>query len=255
MALLAGIPVCQQCQEGQTPPQTRPRWPFPSARRVCPDSCWAQATARCCHCYFLLVFLDIDTSSLHPQDGFQASVLFPMATKTQPGNLNPLAQLSGKGGRWGKARAPLGWSFQLDIKLFESKTLVAITKQTHYRCSSPGPRSAQECHQTPGKQGDTRRRTRFGKIPVARPPQPRFSQMLALSTGLMQLPCSNSIPGMLLHAHTAPKIPKLLVRERPEQGVGVEEERGRKDERANKSYQLKSKQATEMITLKLFTPG
>lgn len=51
------------------------------------------------------------------------------------------------------------------------------------------------------------------------------------------------------------KYPKLFVRERPEQGVGVEEETGRKDERANKSYQLKSKQGTEMITLKLFTPG
>lgn len=37
--------------------------------------------------------------------------------------------------------------------------------------------------------------------------------------------------------------------------MDVEEETGRKDERANKSYQLKSKQATEMITLKLFTPG
>lgn len=98
MALLAGILVCQQCQEGQT----RPHWPFPSARSVCPDSCRARAAARCCRCYFLLVFLDIDTSSLHPQDGFQASILFPMATKTQPGNLNPLAQFSGRGGRWGK---------------------------------------------------------------------------------------------------------------------------------------------------------
>lgn len=95
-------PSCQQCQEGQTGAQTRPCWPFPSARRVCPDSCWARATAWCCCCYFLLVFLDIDTSSLHPQDGFQASILFPMATKTQPGNLKPLSQLSGRGGRWGK---------------------------------------------------------------------------------------------------------------------------------------------------------
>lgn len=78
----------------------------------------------------------------------------------------------------------------------------------------------------------------FAEIPVAHPPQPR-------------LRCS-CMPGMLLHA---PKIPKLFIRERPEQGVGAEEETGRKDERANKSYQLKSKQATEMITLKLFTPG
>lgn len=101
VTLLAGIPACQQCQEGQTRAQTRPRWPFPSARRVCPHSCWAGATAWCC-CYFLLVFLDIDTSSLHPQDGFQASILFPMATKSQPGNLELLSQLSGKGGRWGK---------------------------------------------------------------------------------------------------------------------------------------------------------
>lgn len=144
MALLAGILACQQCQEGQTRPQTRPRWPFPSARRVCPDSCRARAAARCCRCYFLLVFLDIDTSSLHPQDGFQASILFPMATKTQPGNLNPLAQLSGRGGRWGKLQAPPGWSLQLHTKLLESKTLVTITKRARYRCGSPGckvPRS------------------------------------------------------------------------------------------------------------------
>lgn len=92
----------------------------------------------------------------------------------------------------------------------------------------------------------------FAETPVAHPPQPRFSEILGLSTGLMQLPCSSSMPRMLLHA---PKIPKLFTRERPEQGVGAEEEMGRKDERANKSYQLKSKQATEMITLKLFTPG
>lgn len=34
-----------------------------------------------------------NTSSHHPQDGFQASLLFPMATQTQSGNLNPLKQL------------------------------------------------------------------------------------------------------------------------------------------------------------------
>lgn len=62
-------------------------------------------------------------------------------------------------------------------------------------------------------------------------------------------------PGMLLHARSDPKTSNLFVRERPEQAVAVEEETGRKDERANKSYQLKSKWATEMIALKLFTPG
>lgn len=54
------------------------------------DGAWT--TACCCCCYFLSVFLDINTSSLHPQDGFQAPILFPMATKTQPGNLSPLAR-------------------------------------------------------------------------------------------------------------------------------------------------------------------
>lgn len=38
--------------------------------------------------------------------------------------------------------------------------------------------SLQECHQTPGKQGDTRRRMGFAEIPAAHPPQPRFCQML-----------------------------------------------------------------------------
>lgn len=112
----------------------------------------------------------------------------------------------------------------------------------------------QECHQTPGEQGDTRRMG-FEEIPVASPPQPSWDWIL-LDTGLEHWTDPTcSIPGLLLHAHNAPKIPNLFVRERPEQGVGVEEETGRKDERANKSYQLKSKQATEMITLKLFTPG
>lgn len=68
---------------------------------------------------FSLVFLDINTSSLHPQDGFQASILFPMATKTQPGNLNPLTPLSRRRG-WcgGGGPGPPVWSFQLNIKLF-----------------------------------------------------------------------------------------------------------------------------------------
>lgn len=61
-----------------------------------PTRAGAWTTACCCRCYFLSVFLDINTSSLHPQDGFQASILFPMATKTQPGNHNPLARLSRK---------------------------------------------------------------------------------------------------------------------------------------------------------------
>lgn len=86
---------------------------------------------------------------------------------------------------------------------------------------------------------------RFAEILV----HPSPDSVRCWSTGLIQ----PAAP--LLHAHTDPKIPKLLVRERPEQGVGVEEETERKDERTNKSYQLKSKQATEMITLKLFTPG
>ena len=60
---------------------------------------------------------------------------------------------------------------------------------------------------------------------------------------------------MLHDAHASPKIPNSFVRERTEQRAAVKEERGRKDKRANKSYQLKSKQATEMIALKLFTPG
>lgn len=46
-----------------------------------------------------------------------------------------------------------------------------------------------------------------------------------------------------------------FIRERTEQRVDAKEERGRKDKRAKKSYQLESKQATEMIALKLFTPG
>lgn len=36
-----------------------------------------------------VVFLAVNTSSLHPQDGFQASILFPMATQSRPANLNP----------------------------------------------------------------------------------------------------------------------------------------------------------------------
>lgn len=92
----------------------------------------------------------------------------------------------------------------------------------------------------------------FAEIPAAHPPQPRFCQMLEHWVD----PAPTASQGwMLLHAQTAPKISKLFVRDGPEQGVGVEEETGRKDERANKSYQLKSKQATEMIPLKLFTPG
>lgn len=60
---------------------------------------------------------------------------------------------------------------------------------------------------------------------------------------------------MLHDALASPTLPNLLVRERTGQRVGVKEERVRKDKRANKSYQFKSKQATEMIALKLFTPG
>lgn len=83
-----------------------------------PTHAGAWTTACCCRCYFLSVFLDIYTSSLHPQDGFQASVLFPMATKTQPGNLNPLARPSHRQGRWWGAPASSGWSLQLVTKLF-----------------------------------------------------------------------------------------------------------------------------------------
>lgn len=187
MALLAGIPACQQCQEGQTPPQTRPRWPFPSARRVCPGSCWARATARCCHCYFLLVFLDIDTSSsLHPQDGFQASILFPMATKNPARKPQPTRPTLWQGGEVGEAPAPPGCSLQLDTKLFESKTLVIIKKQGRYRWGSPEFEVPRSVTRPQVSRGDTRRRMGFAEIPVAHPPQARFSQMLGWSTGLSQ---------------------------------------------------------------------
>lgn len=193
MALLAGIPECQQCQEGQTPPQARPCWPFPSARRVCPGSCWARA-ARCCRCYFLLVFLDIDTSSLHPQHGFQASVLFPMATKSQPGNLNPLTQLSGKGREVGEAPAPLGWSLQLHAELFESKTLVTMTKVWLTWSIT----IAQASRGTAGEGWDLQ------KSLLHIHPSPDSLRWLGLSTGLIQPAaplCSISIPGMLLHEY------------------------------------------------------
>lgn len=140
----------------------------------------------------------------------------------------------------GEAPAPLGWSLQLHTKLLESKTLVTMTKQTRYRnVTKP---QASRGHQE--------------KIGICRNPCCTSTPAQILSdAGALGGSCSNSIPGMLLHAQTAPKISKLFVRDGPEQGVGVEEETGRKDERANKSYQLKSKQATEMIPLKLFTPG
>lgn len=88
----------------------------------------------------------------------------------------------------------------------------------------------------------------FAEIPVAQPSQPRFSQILGLRS--LQLPCSISIPGMLLHAHTAPKIPKLS-------GKGQSKKRKRGGRMREQTNHINSNQSRpwEMITLKLFTPG
>lgn len=83
----------------------------------------------------------------------------------------------------GEAPAPPGWSLQLH----PHKTIGKQNFGDNYKVSSlqvwlTWVQGAQECHQTPGEQGDTRKMG-FEEIAVSSPPQPSWGWIL-LDTGL-----------------------------------------------------------------------
>ena len=185
---------------------------------LAPTHAGAWTTACCCCCYFLSVFLDINTSSLHPQDGFQASILFPMATKTQPANLNPLTRVSGKQGRWGEPRPLRAGHFTLTQNYFKAKLLALPQSKFCYACGSSGSKAVQSpgASPDPGEQGDTGRRKGLAATPLHLHPSPARAGpawVPGQSTGPRCSPARShpapaaGTPGMLHDARASPKIP------------------------------------------------
>lgn len=130
--------------------------------------------------------------------------------------------------------------------------------------ASPDPWDSAATVPAPGKRGDTGRRKGLLEPPhcTCTPALPGLNP-LGRRAGARERCCSPArsppaptagTPGTLRHARASPKMPNSSGKGQ-EQRVDAKEERGRKDKRAKKSYQLESKQATEMIALKLFTPG
>lgn len=189
----------------------------------------------CCRCYFLSVFLDIDTSSLHPQDGFQASILFPMATNMEPGNLNPLTRLRQVREEVGEPWPPTHWSLQLHTQLLESQTC-----GTHQANSAPSG-SVQGCAASgassgPGGQGDT-------EIPVASASQPSqglihlspgWSMGQMLPSSLQHPAPAAGTPGMPHRAHTSAIVDYSLERGQSKERVSERKGGGRRREQANR---------------------
>lgn len=210
---------------------------------------------RCC--YFLSVFLDIDTSSLHPQDGFQASILFPMATNTEPGNLNPLARLWQAREEVGEPRPPWAGHFSSTHNYWKAK-LVTLIKQTlpHW---GPWLRSPWEHHCTLASRA-TLRQGRVQKSPLHQHPSPARAQSISIQDGARGRYCSSACSSCSGSRYTRDATrctcfynTGLFLRERTEQRAGVREERGgRRREQAN---HISSNQAVAMTALKLFVPG